>query len=183
MLGSLFAHLPEPPPLPSPPPRVRLRERRHACSEFIRKVKGDKYQLRWWIEVEHGGSVNCGLYASEWEAERVRTQLEEEVRKVPGRGKTALSLWLAMKPLIARGVIPAGVLPKYVRAVGGVFMGCVRLGGKGGRVVEHPERFATPESAHLAMMEMLRKPVESRPAFVTLVDLIPTAVTRVAIAG
>lgn len=159
------------PAAPLPALRVRLRERRHACGAYIRKVKGEKYQLRWWLEVTEGGSINCGLYNSEWEAERVRGMLEQEVLKVAGRGKTALSLWAAMKPLIAKGVIPQRVLPKYVRRCEEGFVGVVKREGE----VRVTELFTAPEDAHRAMMEMLKPdpPVMAkRVSFIRLFDFL-----------
>ena len=173
MLGTLFDHL-TPPPVP---PRVRLRHRRHACGEYVRKVKGEKYQLRWWLEADHGGSINCGLYDSEWQAERVREQLKTACRSVAGRGTTVLSLWEAMKPLIARGVIPAGVLPKYVYRTPEGYGARVK---KGGRVLDCPGPFDSPEAAHTALADLLRQNF-SAPApaarpnrrLATLVDFLP----------
>ena len=155
MLGSLFEGL-EAPPLEEAPRRVKLRERRHECSEFIRKVKGDMFQLRPWIEAASGGSMNCGLYKSEWEAERVRERLKRECQRVPGRGKTALSLWAAMKPLIEEGVMPSHLLPKYVIAVVGGFAARVKMGKLPcRRLIKCLGPFATPEEAHLAMITRL----------------------------
>ena len=85
MLLTLVDHLPE----PAIAPRTLLRERRHPCGLYIRKVKGFKYQLRWWLQTY--GSVNCGLYDEE-SAQLVRTRLVKETVHYP---PTPLGMWKA----------------------------------------------------------------------------------------
>lgn len=135
----------------------KRRERRHACGRYVRfPGKGHKVQLRWWCHrAGHaGGSVNCGLY-DELTAERVRAEIASRTAR---HAPTALGIWRAVVEAIdhlrARGYpVPAEVLPKWVhrRRSGGY---CARV-TKGGRVIELPGPFKTPEAAHNAMLDKL----------------------------
>lgn len=181
-LGTLFA-----PPVDPPPPRKpRLRERRHACDHlYVRKVKGNLYQLRWWVEAASGGSVNCGLYPTEGEAHAAFRAIAAACATVPLRGKTALSLWAAMKPLVASGVLPGHLLPKYVVPCEGGpgYAARVRLGtGADRRLLVEPGPFACPEDAHRAMVARLgtaaragAKPAAVRRPVLTLLECLAAA--------
>jgi hypothetical protein len=148
-----------------PTVRTRQRFRRHPCSLYIRKVKGSKYQLRWWLaRVDpSAGSVNCGLYASEWLAERVRTAVVKELRN---HHPTALGVWSATRAVL-RAMVDQGqpvaaalkrLLPKWVRRTDGGYAARVKVWGQ--RIVL-PGPFATPEDAHRAMKEHLEHLAEA----------------------
>jgi len=171
MLATLVDHLPEPPM----PARIRLRERRHPCGLFIRKVKGYLYQLRWWLQGY--GSINCGLY-DEDDAELVRKELIPETGKHPA---TSLGIWQALMVVLDRlrhrkpGTHWPEVLPKWVRPhPDGGFFGRVKIAGK---IVETPKTYRKAEDAHRAMAEMLgcgrAVEVEEGPRWLTLLDLSP----------
>jgi hypothetical protein len=170
MLATLFDHLTPPPA----PPKLRLRERRYECGWYRRKVKGEKYQVRWWVE--GCGSVNCGLY-DEADAGRVYDELIHEVSRHP---LTALGVWQALRVVLAKlkKRYPSrdwpNVLPMYVRAAGEKFAAKVK---KSGRVLECAGPFDSPEGAHLAIIALLAKEFpRSIPAtkrtLVTLVDFL-----------
>jgi hypothetical protein len=174
MLLTLVDHLPE----PAVTPRIRLRERRHPCGLYIRKVKGFKYQLRWWLQGH--GSVNCGLY-DETDAELVRKELVPETAHHPA---TPLGLWKALQKVLCRlrqwkpGTYWPEILPMWVRrhAEGGYYAR-VKVGGK---VIETKGSFRKPEAAHLAMAELLGRTevaekTDDGPRWLTLLDLATAA--------
>jgi hypothetical protein len=84
---------------------------------YTRKVKGYKYQLRWWLTGH--GSVNCGLYDDLEAAELVRREVVVEMSRHP---LTPLGLWQALQVVFARLKqrwrmwSPPRVLPMNVRA-------------------------------------------------------------------
>lgn len=164
---TLFDLLP-PEAMPPPPPRVRLRERRHACELYIRKVKGNLYQVRWWVEAD--GSVHCGLYDRDM-ASKVKRDLLRESARHPA---TALGIWAALRAVLGRlrdrGADVPDVLPKWVergawvpparradgteeRAGHWLYWGRVeRRERRGGpKVLREVGPFDTAEAAHLAL--------------------------------
>jgi len=137
---------------PAPQPRRKLRERRHECGMYLRKVKGDLYQVRPWVPGD--GSVNCGLY-DEATAGRVKRALILELR---GHPATALGVWRALRAVLARmartGADVPDVLPKWVERDGdGGFVGWVRKGGR--EVSAGP--FDSPVRAHEAIREAIAR--------------------------
>lgn len=110
----------------------RQRDRRHACRyRYVRRPTGSHlYQARVYLPVDKGGSINLGLYETESAAHQVVTA------------------WIRAGADPTKG-LPAGVLPKYVKAVEGGFTWGVVLGGKrlGG------ELFATVEGAFHAALQ------------------------------
>lgn len=171
---TLFDHLPQ----PEAAVKLRLRERRHPCGLYIRKVKGFKYQLRWWLQGH--GSVNCGLY-DETDAELVRRELVPETARHPA---TPLGLWQALQVVLKQlkkrfPEMPwPAVLPMWVRRHkdGGY---CARVKVKR-QVVEAPGPYKKPDDAHRALAELLGRaevvetPVAG-PQRLTLLDLVTAA--------
>jgi hypothetical protein len=174
MLLTLVDHLLEPPATP----RTRLRERRHPCGLYIRKVKGFKYQLRWWLQGH--GSVNCGLY-DETDAELVRRELVPETAR---HASTPLGLWKALQVVLGRlrrrkpGINWPEVLPMWVRRhPSGGYLARVKAGG---RVLVAPGPFCKPEDAHRALADILGRgesaeSVSTGPQLLTLLDLVTAA--------
>jgi hypothetical protein len=147
------------------PPEKR-RERRHACRyPFVRKVAGNKYQLRLYIGGAWGPgtSVNLGLYDSEWKA----GQAFKAVARVLRGPTDPLSIWHQVRPLMAAGVLPPTILPMgvvrgpdgryYSRRRGGS-MPKERPGGALPDVVSAGP-FDTPEEAYRAWVGSRRRPV------------------------
>lgn len=176
VLATLFDEFPAP-PAPAPPPRKKLRERRHECGHFIRKVKGEKCQVRWWLAGY--GSINCGLY-DEWTAGEVRRKLSAETARHP---PTPLGLWRALVRVLTAlraahwaGLPDADPLPRYVKALAEGAGFCAKV-KKGGRVLECPGPYKDAEAAHLAMCAVLAREFPPRvravrPAPVTLADYL-----------
>jgi hypothetical protein len=174
MLATLFDHLPEPPVEIRP----KLRERRHPCGLYIRKVKGFKYQLRWWLQ--KWGSVNCGLY-DEADAELVRRELVPETAAYP---PTPLGLWQGLQKVFARlrkrfpDTPWPKVLPMWVRRhPAGGYLARVKVKRT---VYEATGPFKKPDDAHRALAEKLgRVEAETDPdagtRWLTLLDLVTAA--------
>lgn len=137
--------LPDPTTRTSPPAAaVRRRRKPSNAYRYVRKVKGAKWQARVWVGVDAlpGGSLNLGLYDSEWEAGR------------------------AVKRYIRTGELPPGVLPKWVREAGEFgFVAEVRKSGH--RILLGP--YPTDLDAHRAMRDHLaqRFPRPSKPPRLT----------------
>jgi hypothetical protein len=139
--------------------------------------------VRWYLPGNE--SINCGLYDREMAAV-VRERLLAEVAHHP---LTALGIWKALTVVLGAletaGAKVPRVLPKYVKArPDGVYSASVR---KGGRFLEAPGPFDTPEEAHLEMCELIARefpaavrvtdtPVRETGELVTLLDYFrPTA--------
>ena len=151
MLMTLFDQF-EP---PAPPERVR--QRREPFGNHLKYTrypgKGRKEQVRLWSSTH--GSINCGLYERELAAV-VRRKLIPETARHPA---TPVGVWHALcavlEPLRRQGADVPDVLPKYVeRRPGGGFLAFVR---KGGREIECPGPFDTPEAAYEAMAARLER--------------------------
>lgn len=125
------------------------RVRRHPCDKAIRKVRGSRYQIRVYVGPGKADSWNFGLYATHEAALLARNQIF-------GLGHwRGNPLWLPhMGPLEAlaaakrAGVVPAGVLPRWVlRLKGGGY--AARLGPRRRRV-DLPGPYPTPHAAYRA---------------------------------
>jgi hypothetical protein len=104
--------------LTSPPAAPKRRERRHPCRyPFVRKVNGDRYQLRVYIGGgrRHGMSINLGLFPDEWSAGQA---YKRAVRLLKGQ-LDPVSVWEQLGPLRADGSLPRNVLPMHVRRIPG----------------------------------------------------------------
>ncbi len=167
-----------------PPRRERIRQRRHVCTRFIRWLpKGACFQIRFWLR--DWGTVNMGLFKDEFTAERVRTELIHELSRHP---LTALGLWHAAQAVSLRDRTAAGraipdearrvlaaLLPMYVRHGPEGYSAAVK---KAGETIVCPGPFATPEEAHTAMIEALRKFRERK-----FRELVPATVAYLAGGG
>jgi hypothetical protein len=134
----------------------KKRFRTHTCGHFIRKVKGSRYQVRWWLS--DGGSINCGLYSSEWTASRVKREILHRVR---GEHMNPLGLWRVAYAVIEEfrnanfPGLPTPLLPKFVhRRTNGEYHARVKVRGD---VIVLPGPYATPEEAHHAMLDELQR--------------------------
>jgi Trp operon repressor len=102
---------------------------------YVRQVGGNKWQARVWINSE-SYHLNLGLHDSERKA------------------------WMVAKAYINKGIIPPGVMPKFVRRVAGrpdQFIASVKLDG----VLYRVGPFDSAGKAHQAFLEMM-KPVRER---------------------
>ena len=111
------------------PPLPKQRVRTHpSLYKWVRRVSRNRYQARAWLPVEHGGSINLGLYLTEVAADQ------------------AVRHWIAAGMDPTKG-LPAGVLPKYAIERDGQFAWAVKLAG-----VRHvsKKRFPTAALAHRA---------------------------------
>jgi hypothetical protein len=135
----------------------KRRERRHECGQFIRYPgRGSKYQVRLWLPLKAGGSINAGLY-SEWMASRV---LAAVIAEMKNHSASALGIWRALCAVLDRFrsegyPVPAHVWPKYVhRRPDGTFFAKVK---KADRMILLDGPYSTPEDAHLAMFARLAR--------------------------
>ncbi len=138
------------PPVAAHRVTVTVRRRRtHPCDKGIRKVRGARYQLRVFTGPHKGDSWNFGLYETHEAALIARNRLF-------GAGHWAgRPVWLPhMGPLEAlaaakrAGVVPAGVLPRWVvRLPGGGY--AARIGPRRRRV-DLPGPYPTPHAAYRA---------------------------------
>jgi hypothetical protein len=122
-------------------PRAR-RFRTHPCDWGIRRVKGQRFQLRIYLgRPTKADSWNFGLYETHEAARYARRKLTAIWR--PGMGPLA-----ALRAAKAAGVIPPGVLPRWVRRVPGGYAArrVTRTG-----TIELPGPFPDPETAYRAM--------------------------------
>ena len=139
------------------PSRPLLRHRECVCDDSIRKVKGEGYQLRFWIGPKNGErwySINGGCYPNEERAIAARKAVRKGLVRVVGP-LTPLAYWLVMRPLVAQGVLPSRLLPMWVfRRRNGrseKFEAKVKIRG----VTIVTKLYATPEKAHETMVELL----------------------------
>jgi hypothetical protein len=133
--------------------RPRRRLRPHPCDyRYVRKVHGRKYQARLWVGGRRDGhSINLGLYDADVLAYRAVSRVLARLF-TPGRVPTPLDVWHAMKPLMAEGLLPRHLLPKYaVRRPDGLYMGKVIKGGR--RYTVGP--FSDPAHATAAVLGLL----------------------------
>jgi len=124
---------------------ARVPRRRYApLRRYVQRVKG-KFQARFFM----GGplnSVNLGLYPTPEAAARAAAEF---VRRLP----SAEEYPLVLADLAARGLVPPGLLPKWVyrRDDGGYAALSRRRSGE----VHLPGPFETPAAACLAMLARL----------------------------
>lgn len=130
---------------------VRVPRRRYApLRRYVQRVKGSRFQARFFL----GGplnSVNLGLYPSPEAAARAAAEF---VRLLP----SAEDYPRVIAELAARGVVPKGLLPKWVyQREDGRFAARTRTG-------EHlAGPYETPAAACLAMLAVMRGKEMVRP--------------------
>ena len=129
------------------------RERREILPQYVRRIKGELFQVRIYIANYGPASLNFGLFHSVGAAERASIK----VQKLLARGKTP---WEALRLLQQSSDLPGHILPTYVYArPDGRYGARVGKRGPNGRrvVLECPGPFAVAEEAYEAMVAEIRR--------------------------
>lgn len=135
---------------------IQRRERRERLPQYVRRVKGDLFQVRIYLP-EYAGpltsrNINFGIFRSIGAAERASIK----ILKILARGKTP---WEAMRELQSSGDLPASVLPTYVYSREGGYGARVGKRGQHGErvVLECPGPFNQAEAAYEAMAAEIKR--------------------------
>lgn len=138
------------------PPLPRRRERRHVCLRYVRSVGWGHYEARWCLDRRGPlGSVTLGWFDSEHAAHRAAVEFR---RRSPSIDRYPDIL----ADLVALGVVPAGLLPKWVYPLAGGGYEARRAARSG--VTHLPGPFATPADAFRAMLATLPPATPRRPS-------------------